>query len=109
MVASLSRMTTSSMEICGRSMIKTCLPPGNQKIDLVTNVEGSILNKNLKRSFHMEFLSVYSIRSGILSSALETREVRVSDSLLLVGCVLLEKNRMIQVRLIPVRKGVGCG
>ena len=78
MVASPSRMTTSSKQMCGGSMIKTCSPPGNHKIHLVTNVEGSILNKNLKRCFHMKFLSFYSIRSGILSSALETREVRVS-------------------------------
>lgn len=34
-------------------MIKTCSPPGNQKVDLGTNIEGNILNKNLKNSFHL--------------------------------------------------------
>lgn len=45
---------------------------------MITNIEGNILNKNLTSSFYMKFLSFYYIRSGILTSPLETREARAS-------------------------------
>lgn len=44
-----------------------------------------------------------------VKSIRDQRSKSVYDSLLLPRCVLAEKNRMIQVRLIAVRKGEGCG
>lgn len=74
---------------------------------LITNIQDNVLHKNLKSSLHLNFLSFYSLRSGILSNPSETREAIVSMIHCYYWVCSLEKNRVIQVRLVMVREKVG--